>query len=49
MEQFEDECMHLRSRVQELEDVENDNRIKCELALKDKEDIKKKLNLKDKE
>lgn len=43
MEEFEEECMTLRARVNELEDTENDNRIKFELAWKDKEDFKKKL------
>lgn len=43
MEEFEEECMHLRERVKELEDRENDNRIKCDLALRDKDDLKKKL------
>lgn len=49
MEQFEEECVQLRSRVEELETRENDNKIKCELALKDKEDLKKKLDMKDRE
>ena len=43
MEEFEEECMKLRERVTELEDSQNDNRIKWELAYKDKEDLKKKL------
>ena len=43
MEEFEDECAKLRERVQELEDSENDARIKWEMAAKDKEDMKKKM------
>lgn len=49
MEEFEEECMHLRSRVKELEDRENDNKIKCDIALKDKDEFKKKLDMKDRE
>ena len=46
MEDFEEECMHLRNRVQELETRENDNKIKLDMAVKDKEELKKKLDLK---
>jgi hypothetical protein len=49
MEEFEEECMKLRERVQELEDGENDTRIKFEMAIKDKEDLKKKLTQKESE
>lgn len=46
MEEFEEECMHLRNRVEELETTQNDNRIKTDMAIKDREDIKKKLEQK---
>lgn len=46
MEEFEEECMHLRQRVQELETRENDNKIKSDMAIKDKEELKKKLDIK---
>jgi hypothetical protein len=49
MEHFEEECVTLRARVEELETSENDNRIKWELAFKDKEELKKKLDIKDRE
>lgn len=49
MESFEEEGMQLRQRVEELEARENDNKIKCEMALRDKDEIKKKLLSKDKE
>ena len=35
--------------MEELEQTQNDNRIKWELAFKDKEELKKKLELKDKD
>jgi hypothetical protein len=43
MEQFEEESMQLRARVEELETRETDNKIKCDMALRDKEDLKRKL------
>jgi hypothetical protein len=49
METFEDECTKLRSRVHELEERENDNKIKYELASNDKDDLKRKLDVKDRE
>lgn len=49
MEQFEEECVQLRARVEELEQRENDNKIKCDLATRDKEELKKKLDMKDRE
>lgn len=49
MEGFEEECMQLRKRVSELEQRENDNKIKCDMATRDKEDIKKKMQSKEKE
>ncbi|CDW71884.1 cop9 signalosome complex subunit 7b [Stylonychia lemnae] len=49
MEEFEEECMRLRQTVEELENNQNDNRIKCEMAVKDKETLKKQLQIKDKE
>ena len=46
MEEFEEECMQLRQRVEELETREKDNKIKYEMAIKDKEESKKKLDAK---
>jgi hypothetical protein len=44
MESFEEECMHLRKKVEEYEQYENDNKIKVDMAFKDKEELKKKLD-----
>jgi hypothetical protein len=49
MEEFEEECTNLRSKVQELLDRENDNKIKCDLAIRDKDELKKKLDMKDRD
>ena len=35
--------------MHELEQRENDNKIKCDMASKDKDDLKKKLDMKDRE
>ena len=49
MEQYENECFELRKKVEHYENFNNDNRIKAEMVQKDKEDMKKKLENKDRE
>ncbi len=49
MEQFEEECAQLRQKVDELDTIAEDRKIKYEIALRDKEELKKKLDAKDRE
>lgn len=49
MESFEEECTQLRLRTHELEQREGDNRIKYEMAAKDKDDLKRKMDHFDRE
>ena len=49
MEQFEEECNQLRQKLDELETLAEDRRIKCEMALRDKDDLKRKIDAKDRE
>ena len=49
MEQLEDDCAQLRQKVDEFETIAEDRRIKMEMAQRDKEDLKKKLDAKDRE
>jgi hypothetical protein len=44
MESFEEETVALRMKCATLEQKENDARIKLEMFIKDKEDLKKKLD-----